>query len=160
MEWGTIKEPDELIATYSRLTKDSVLTKSVDEFLVDADKLEGNTYKKTDCAGLISQSLETYASYTGMTQIHDHDAVYVGAIDELGGIQNVPVGAIIGQKGRDGDPDRVDHGGIIVMHDFNDGRGSVKAIYHSRSNELGGPAYVDLYEGAWNIWIWHDGVTR
>jgi len=54
----------------------------------------------------------------------------------------------------------VEHGGIVVMHDFGDGK-LEKAIYQSRGSTLGGPAYTRIKElGLWNIWFWHDGVTN
>ena len=59
---------DEAIVTYSRITKDSVVTKNVNDFTTDAYAFEGRSYSEIDCAGLIANALARYASYTGMTK--------------------------------------------------------------------------------------------
>ena len=166
---GIIKSADEAIATYSRLTKESVLTKTTDEFLTSAATLEGKPYSEVDCAGLIAQALKKYASYTGMTQMYKNDQVIGGTITSVDQLKALPVGTIVGQMtGSAGSQTAtlesgavVEHGGIIVMHDFGDGLGSRKAIYQSRGSKIGGPAYTEIERlGNWNIWLWHDGVTN
>ena len=165
---GVIKTADEAIKTYSRLTKDSVLTKTTEEFLDTAAKLEGKPYSEVDCAGLIAQALKKYASYTGMTQMYKNDQVIGGTITSIDQLKALPVGTIVGQmNGSAGSQTAtlesgavVEHGGIVVMHDFGDGK-LEKAIYQSRGSTLGGPAYTRIKElGLWNIWFWHDGVTN
>ena len=164
---GVIKTADEAIETYSRLTKDSVLTKTPDEFLASAARLEGKAYSEVDCAGLISKALAKYASSTGMTKMYQNDQVVGGTITSIGQLKALPVGTIVGQlAGTAGSQTAtlekgaiVNHGGIIVMHDFGDG--NEKAIFQSRGPIAGGPAYTRILDlGLWNIWFWHDGVTN
>ena len=166
---GVIKTADEAINTYSRLTKDSVLTKTTEEFLDTAAKLEGKPYSEVDCAGLIAQALKKYASYTGMTQMYKNDQVIGGTITSIDQLKALPVGTIVGQmNGSAGSQTAtlesgavVEHGGIVVMHDFGDGYGNVMAIYQSMGNNAGGPTYTKINElGNWNIWFWHDGITN
>lgn len=164
---GVIKTADEAIETYSRLTKDSVLTKTPDEFLASAARLEGKAYSEVDCAGLISKALAKYASSTGMTKMYQNDQVVGGTITSIEQLKALPVGTIVGQlAGTAGSQTAtlekgaiVNHGGIIVMHDFGDG--NEKAIFQSRGPIAGGPAYTRILDlGLWNIWFWHDGVTN
>lgn len=84
-----------------------------------------------------------------------------GKLAELGGIQNAAVGMIVGQYNEK--KGKIDHVGIIVMHDFEDGHGEVKTLYQSRGEILGGPEYFQLSTVtslAWTDWMWHDGLTR
>lgn len=53
---------DEAIVTYSRITKDSVLTKNVNDFTTDVSAFEGRSYSEIDCAGLIANALARYAN--------------------------------------------------------------------------------------------------
>lgn len=90
--------------------------------------------------------------------MYDHDQVVGGQLSSVVELRALPVGTIVGQVGEKG---KVKHGGIIVVHDFGDGKGPVKAIYQSCGNNLGGPQYTPIEElGKWNIWLWHDGVTN
>ena len=81
----------------------------------------------------------------------------LSSIDEL---RSLPIGTIVGQViGSSGsmtgvlsNDSYVNHGGIIVMHDFGDGRGPVKAIYQSCGNILGGPQHTRIEQlGNWNV---------
>lgn len=52
----------EFAVTYSRITKDSVLTKNVNDFTTDVSAFEGRSYSEIDCAGLIANALARYAN--------------------------------------------------------------------------------------------------
>lgn len=87
--------------------------------------------------------------------VYNNDQVIGGSISSMDELKSLEVGTIIGQM----NGKTVEHGGIIVMHDF--GGGEEKAIYQSMGNDSGGPTYTRIKElGDWNIWLWHDGVVR
>lgn len=99
--------------------------------------------------------------------MYQNDQVVGGTITSIEQLKALPVGTIVGQlAGTAGSQTAtlekgaiVNHGGIIVMHDFGDG--NEKAIFQSRGPIAGGPAYTRILDlGLWNIWFWHDGVTN